>query len=48
MKRLSKVKHENEIAFEYERREFFSTINDFLTVKMMYTHSVISQNKYID
>jgi hypothetical protein len=47
MKKNSQEKKKNKIAYDFQKREFFSTINDYRITNMMYSFQVLSQNRYI-
>ena len=48
MKKNSHEKKKNRIAYDFQKREFFSTINDYRITNMMYSFQVLSQNRYIN
>ena len=48
MKLLARTEDKNSFGYEFQKREFFSTINDFRVTDMAYQYQVISKNKYIN
>ncbi len=48
MKLLARTEEKNSFGYEFQKREFFSTINDFRVTDMAYQYQVISKNKYIN
>lgn len=48
MKKNAKDKKKNRIAYDFQKREFFSTINDYRITNMMFSFQVLSQNRYIN
>jgi hypothetical protein len=42
------IKLTNPMSYDFQKRQFFSTINDFQLQLQMYSYQVLSLNKYIN
>ena len=48
MRKLTRTEDKNSFTYDFQKREFFSTINDFKIADMAYQFQVISKNRYIN